>query len=102
MSVCRALFFLAAAACDHGFGLVSVGPGGAFHEDGWPTHFAGTNALSLAQFSDAFERNDLLSRIALANMTLLRLWPSPTAEIVHPRLLKTTFSAGTPPRRVSS
>ena len=48
--------------------------GGAFIEDGRPTRYAGTNALSLAQFSDSFGVQDVLARVARANMTLLRLW----------------------------
>ena len=57
----------------HGFGLVAV-TDGAFVEDGRPARFAGTNALSLAQFGDAFARDDVLARMKRANMTLLRLW----------------------------
>ena len=66
---------LAASACAgaRGFGLVRAS-GGAFYEDGRPARYAGTNALSLAQFGDGFARADVLARMARANMTLLRLW----------------------------
>ena len=55
-----------------GGGFVQVS-GGSFVVDGVPTRFAGTNALSLAQFADAFERADLLARTVAANLTLVRL-----------------------------
>jgi mannan endo-1,4-beta-mannosidase len=55
------------------FGFVTAS-NGSFYEDGRPARFAGTNELSLAQFSDAFGVNDTLARMARANLTLLRLW----------------------------
>lgn len=48
--------------------------GGEFVVNGAPRRFAGTNALALAQFADAYERADVLARAAAANLTLLRLW----------------------------
>jgi len=67
-----ALLF-AAAARAAGVGFVTAS-GGAFRADGRALRVAGTNALGLAQFSDAFARRDLFARMARANLTLLRLW----------------------------
>ena len=83
-----ALLVAAAAAtatlpCALGFGIVSA-VGGAFVEDGVPARYAGTNALSLAQFGDAFMRADVLSRLARANLTLLRLWAFNDGELCAP------------------
>ena len=68
-----ALALLALCRGAGGFGLVSAS-GGSFYEDGVARRYAGTNALALAQFSDAAMRRDLLARMARANLTLLRLW----------------------------
>lgn len=46
--------------------------------------FAGTNALSLAQFADAFGQADLLSRALSANMTLLRVWAFSDGALCSP------------------
>lgn len=65
------------------FGFVTA-VNGSFFEDGLPARYAGTNALSLAQFGDAFARRDVLSRMARANMTLLRLWAFSDGESCGP------------------
>jgi mannan endo-1,4-beta-mannosidase len=69
--------------CARGFGIVSAS-GGVFIEDGRRARFAGTNALSLAQFGDDFMRADVLSRMARANLTLLRLWAFNDGELCAP------------------
>lgn len=69
--------------CARGFGIVSAS-GGVFIEDGRQVRFAGTNALSLAQFGDDFMRADVLSRMARANLTLLRLWAFNDGELCAP------------------
>ena len=69
--------------CVGGFGLVSTS-GGVFYEDGHPTRYAGTNALSLAQFSDPFTQQDILTRMHRANMTLLRLWAFSDGGVCSP------------------
>jgi len=76
---------LAAAVCrvTEGFGIVTTS-GGAFIEDGKPLRVAGNNALSMAQFSDAFGNQDLLTRMAKTNMTLLRLWAFSDGAICAP------------------
>jgi mannan endo-1,4-beta-mannosidase len=77
------LVLLASLVCADGFGLVSAS-GGSFYEDGHPTRYAGTNSLSLAQFSNPFGYSDLFTRMARANMTLLRLWAFSDGEACSP------------------
>lgn len=69
--------------CVGGFGIVSTS-GGVFYEDGHPTRYAGSNALSLAQFSDPFTQQDILTRMHRANMTLLRLWAFSDGGVCSP------------------
>ena len=55
--------------------FVTVSPiTGSFMIEDTPATFVGTNSLFLAQFADAFSRNDLFQRMNENNMTLLRLW----------------------------
>ena len=54
--------------------FVTVSPiTGFFMIEDTPATFVGTNSLFLAQFADAFSRNDLFQRMNANNMTLLRL-----------------------------
>ena len=54
--------------------FVTVSPNGRFMIGNEAATFVGTNSLFLAQFSDAFNRNDTFRRMRANNMTLLRLW----------------------------
>jgi mannan endo-1,4-beta-mannosidase len=54
--------------------FVTVSPTGRFVIGNEAATFVGTNSLFLAQFSDAFNRNDTFRRMRANNMTLLRLW----------------------------
>jgi mannan endo-1,4-beta-mannosidase len=57
-----------------GTSFVTVSPNGKFMIDNAQATFVGTNSLFLAQFADAFNRNDTFQRMRANNMTLLRLW----------------------------
>ena len=66
---------------------------GSFMIGDTPATFVGTNSLFLAQFADAFSRNDLFQRMHSNNMTLLRLWAFSDGkfdllnEMIHARCL---------------
>ena len=57
-----------------GTSFVTVSPNGKFMIDNAQATFVGTNSLFLAQFADAFNRNDTFQRMRANNMTLLLVY----------------------------